>query len=70
VFIAISFSSSDYIGHMFGPQSVEVEDTYLRLDKDIGELITYLEKAHGKKWFPCYLYGANLYKLYEYSDFV
>lgn len=48
-FLAISFSSTDYIGHQFGPMSVEIEDTYLRLDKDIAELINYIEKNIGKE---------------------
>jgi len=47
--LAISFSSTDYVGHSFGPNSVEVEDTYLRLDKDIEEIINYLEKNLGKE---------------------
>ncbi len=48
-FLAVSFSSPDYIGHQFGPMSIEIEDTYLRLDKEIAELITYLEKNVGKE---------------------
>jgi predicted AlkP superfamily pyrophosphatase or phosphodiesterase len=47
-FLSISFSSTDYIGHQYGPMSIEIEDTYLRLDKDLAELITYLEKEIGK----------------------
>ncbi|MBA3901156.1 MAG: alkaline phosphatase family protein, partial [Bacteroidetes bacterium] len=47
-FLAISFSSPDYIGHQFGIHSVEVQDNYLRLDKDIAELISFLEKELGK----------------------
>lgn len=47
-FLAVSFSSSDYVGHSFGPQSVELEDTYLRLDQDIAEILTYLDKNYGK----------------------
>jgi hypothetical protein len=47
-FLAISFSSTDYVGHSFGPQSVELEDTYLRLDQDIAEILTYLDKNYGK----------------------
>lgn len=46
--LAISFSSTDYVGHNFGPRSVEVEDTYLRLDKDIEELLTFLDSQIGK----------------------
>lgn len=47
-FLAISFSSTDYVGHTFGPQSIELEDTYLRLDKDIAEILSYLDAQYGK----------------------
>jgi len=46
--LAISFSATDYVGHKMGPQSVEIEDTYLRLDRDIAEILTYLDKNYGK----------------------
>jgi predicted AlkP superfamily pyrophosphatase or phosphodiesterase len=48
-FLAVSYSSTDYVGHQFGPKSVEVEDTYLRLDQSLGELITFLESSFGKE---------------------
>jgi len=54
-FLAISFSSTDYIGHMMGPQSIELEDTCLRLDRDLAEIITYLEKNYGKDNFLLFL---------------
>ena len=47
-FLAISFSSTDYIGHEYGPNSVEVEDTYIKLDKQIAELLSILDKLVGK----------------------
>lgn len=47
-FLAISFSSTDYVGHNFGPQSIELEDTYLRLDRDIAEILSVLDKKFGK----------------------
>jgi len=47
-FLAISFSSPDYIGHAFGPQSIEVEDNYLRLDRDIEDILNTLDKKFGK----------------------
>lgn len=47
-FMTVSFSSTDYIGHQFGPASVEIEDTYLRLDKDIAELLKFLDSYLGK----------------------
>lgn len=53
--LSISFSSTDYIGHMFGPQSIEVEDTYLRLDHDIANLLAFLDKTIGKKQYTVVL---------------
>lgn len=54
-FLAISFSTTDYIGHKMGPQSIELEDTYLRLDRDIAALISQLEKQYGKDGFLMFL---------------
>lgn len=47
-FLAISCSATDYVGHQFGPNSIEVEDTYLRLDKDLESLFNYLDQTVGK----------------------
>jgi len=47
-FLAVSISSTDYIGHNFGPNSVEIEDTYLRLDRDIADFLQYLDTKLGK----------------------
>ncbi|MES2734155.1 MAG: alkaline phosphatase PafA [Bacteroidota bacterium] len=47
-FLALSFSSTDYVGHQFGPNSIEVEDTYLRLDKELEKLLTFLDSWVGK----------------------
>lgn len=47
-FLCISFSTPDYIGHAYGPRSVEIEDMYLRLDKELGDFLNYLEKKFGK----------------------
>jgi predicted AlkP superfamily pyrophosphatase or phosphodiesterase len=47
-FLTISFSSPDYIGHYFGPNSIEQEDDYIKLDKDLAELIAFIEKTIGK----------------------
>lgn len=46
--LAVSFSSPDYIGHMYGPQSIEVEDCYLRLDKEIEEFLKFIDNWCGK----------------------
>jgi predicted AlkP superfamily pyrophosphatase or phosphodiesterase len=47
-FLAISFSSTDYIGHVLGPRSIELQDTYLRLDETIADFLLYLDKTVGK----------------------
>jgi predicted AlkP superfamily pyrophosphatase or phosphodiesterase len=54
-FLTVSFSSSDYVGHSFGPNSVEAEDTYLRLDKDIAEILTTLDNTLGKDNYLVFL---------------
>lgn len=46
-FLAVSLSSTDYVGHQFGPNSLEVEDMYLRLDRDIAAFLDYLDKTIG-----------------------
>lgn len=46
--LAISLSSTDYVGHQFGPNSIEIEDTYLRLDKDLAAFFKYLDEKVGK----------------------
>lgn len=47
-FLAVSLSSTDYIGHQFAINSLKIEDTYLRLDKDLGEFFKYLDQQIGK----------------------
>ncbi|GAB1463542.1 alkaline phosphatase PafA [Pedobacter sp.] len=47
-FLAVSLSSTDYVGHQFGPNAIELEDTYLRLDKDMESFFNYLDKTVGK----------------------
>jgi predicted AlkP superfamily pyrophosphatase or phosphodiesterase len=54
-FLAISFSSTDYVGHQFGVDSKEVEDTYIRLDKDIADFISYLNKNVGQGNYTLFL---------------
>ena len=45
--LTLVFSSMDKEGGNFGPLSVEMEDTYLRLDKEIAELLKYIESGYG-----------------------
>lgn len=47
-FLAVSFSSTDYVGHQFGTNAIETEDTYLRLDNDIADLLKFLDETYGK----------------------
>lgn len=54
-FLAVSVSSPDYVGHQFGPNSVEVEDTYLRLDRDLATFFTYLDSKVGKGNYTVFL---------------
>ena len=54
-FLAISVSSTDFIGHRFGPNSVEVEDTYLRLDKEIAQFLQFLDEKEGKENYLLFL---------------
>lgn len=72
-FLAVSFSSTDYVGHNFGPNSIELEDTYIRLDRDLesflqlldeqigeGEYLVFLTADHGVVANPQFLLDNNL----------
>ena len=54
-FLTVSFSSPDYIGHSYGPNSMEAEDAMLRLDAELGQFIQFLEKQVGKGQFTLFL---------------
>jgi predicted AlkP superfamily pyrophosphatase or phosphodiesterase len=54
-FLALSYSSTDYVGHQFGINSIEAEDTYIRLDLELKRLFQYLEKNVGKGNFVVFL---------------
>lgn len=61
-FLAVSLSSPDYIGHQFAVNSVEVEDNYLRLDKDLGDFFRYLDAEIGEGEYTVFLtadHGAS-----------
>ncbi|OQX99546.1 MAG: hypothetical protein B6I20_09825 [Bacteroidetes bacterium 4572_117] len=47
--INIGFSTSSYVNELFGVRSVELEDVYLRLDKDIAHLLNFLDDFIGKE---------------------
>lgn len=48
-FLCISFSATDYVGHMYGTEALELEDAYYRLDRDLNNFITFLDKNIGKE---------------------
>lgn len=54
-FLAVSFSSTDYVGHRFGPNAIETEDTYLRLDKDLEDFFNFLDKEVGKGEYTVFI---------------
>jgi len=54
-FLTVSFSSPDMIGHRMGPNSVEIEDTYIRLDKNIENLLAKLDLEIGKNNYLVFL---------------
>ena len=53
--LALSFSSPDYIGHGYGPNSMEQEDDFLRLDKDLGDFLNYLDSKIGQGQYTIFL---------------
>ena len=61
-FLAVSLSSTDYIGHQFAINSIEIEDTYLRLDADIASFLDYLDQKIGAGAYTIFLtadHGAS-----------
>jgi len=46
--LTVTFTSMDYENSSFGPASVEMQDTYLRLDQDIASLLDFIDKRVGK----------------------
>ncbi|HEX7367473.1 MAG TPA: alkaline phosphatase PafA [Pelobium sp.] len=54
-FLTVSFSSTDYVGHNYGVNAIETEDTYLRLDKNIEDLLNTLDATVGKGEYTVFL---------------
>ena len=72
-YLSVSFSSTDYVGHVFGPSSLEAEDNILRLDRTLAELFAFVDEKvglentlivlsadHGGPDAPGYLNGLNI----------
>ena len=47
--LTLTFTASEYIGNLYGPLSVEIEDLVLRLDKELEHLLDFVEKTIGKE---------------------
>jgi predicted AlkP superfamily pyrophosphatase or phosphodiesterase len=61
-FLTINCASTDYVGHKYGPNSIEVEDVYLRLDRDLAGFFSYLDARIGKGKYTVFLtadHGAS-----------
>lgn len=48
-YLSVSFSSTDYVGHLFGPSSLEAEDNFLRLDRTLAKLLSFVDRKVGLK---------------------
>lgn len=53
--LCVSLSSPDYVQHKFGPNSIEAEDVYLRLDKDLSTFFTFLDQTVGKDQYVLFI---------------
>lgn len=54
-FLCVSFSTPDYIGHQFGTHSIELQDCYVRLDRDLESLFNFLDARVGKENYLIFL---------------
>lgn len=72
-YLSVSLSSTDYVGHLFGPSSLESEDQILRLDRQIADLLAFVDESvgldqtlivlsadHGSAEAPGYLKGLGI----------
>jgi arylsulfatase A-like enzyme len=53
--LCLSFSATDYVGHQFGIHSREIQDCYLRLDREIAQLLSYLDQHIGTNNYMVFL---------------
>jgi len=57
--LAISYSSTDELAHLMGPRALEVEDMYIRLDRELERLLTFLDKSVGAGEYTVFLTGDH-----------
>lgn len=46
-FLGVSFSVTDYVGHFFGPSSLEAEDNLIQLDRTLADLFRFVDAKVG-----------------------
>lgn len=65
-FLCLSFSATDYAGHRFAPNSVEMEDMFIKMDRELAAFLKYLDKTIGKNSYTLFLTadhgGAHNYR--------
>jgi predicted AlkP superfamily pyrophosphatase or phosphodiesterase len=79
-YLAISFSSTDYVGHIFGASSLEIEDNLVRLDRTLADLFAYVDKKvglentlivlsadHGQPEVPGHLHERGIQKAHYFD---
>lgn len=79
-YLAISFSSTDYVGHVFGASSLESEDNIARLDRTLADLFSFIDKKigldntlivlsadHGQPEAPGYLHELGINKAHYFD---
>lgn len=53
--LSVSYSSIDELQHALGPRALEVEDAYIRLDRDIARLLKHLDERVGEGQYTVFL---------------
>jgi hypothetical protein len=54
-FLCVSYSATDKLGHAVGPNAIELEDIYLRLDRSLADLFKKLDETAGKGNYVVFL---------------
>lgn len=66
--LCINFSSNDYVGHAFGPHSLEVEDITYRTDRQLGEFCRWLDAQVGPgRWTVAVTADHGVAPIVEYA---
>jgi arylsulfatase A-like enzyme len=66
--VAISFSATDRVGHRYGPDSSDMAENLLELDKTVGNLLSFCERKFGKDGFVAVLSSDHGVQVMPESD--